>query len=657
MAITNHERVGKALELLREGLKPFVTRELEAKHGKYWVTAVTANWPRDLDWQEGGDEPNLDAAVLLRMMWDQWHTGLQPHPGLHRAQHRQRAARDAQQVGAPKRLLQRRRLPGARLRGAPAHRHLRFPGRRTRKDEAGAAAAALRRAGAQRKAQERRHGHREPGHGQPQALARGGDAPPRRGQRPLPAGRVRRGSVAGPPGRRDRRIPRPGGVFPPHLSHREPEGDAGGCSAPAHRPGRRPGRAVADQLRRRQDPLHAGDLSPLLRRRAERAGRHRRHHAGGGGHAAAEGAARGAGGQQDFARQSGRQSRRHGGAHALGRVGLAVGRQAGLRPHPGRRRAGHQPRRCAARAVQRVWPLPDPHRRVGGLRPPAPRPERPARRQLRDPVHLRPGADRIGQAGAELPAGDQPARLGHRRLAPHPGRRCGSGRPARARGAGPAAQRGGACGVLLAARQRRGRLRDRAPAPVRAARRSCPIQGPRRGGTRLRRPLPHAAAGVPARVPRRRLRAAHPGSLPDPPGDFRPALHRLVHAGEVPAHARRAAADGRGDPQPLGEGRPQPADPARQHRHRRPTRAVRADALPLRQLDAHHREGRGRAQLAAAAAGRRAAQPRQVCGLPARGAHHLPGVGAHRGGGPPRHRGSAGEARLRHAGRVAGGLR
>jgi len=72
MAITNHERVGKALELLREGLKPFVTRELEAKHGKYWITTVTSGWPRDLDWSDG-DEPNLDAAVLLRMLWDQWH--------------------------------------------------------------------------------------------------------------------------------------------------------------------------------------------------------------------------------------------------------------------------------------------------------------------------------------------------------------------------------------------------------------------------------------------------------------------------------------------------------------------------------------------------------------------------------------------------------
>ena len=73
MAITNYDRVGKALELLREGLKPFVARELEAKYGKYWITAVTSNWSRDLEWG-AGDEPNLDAAVLLRMMWDQWNT-------------------------------------------------------------------------------------------------------------------------------------------------------------------------------------------------------------------------------------------------------------------------------------------------------------------------------------------------------------------------------------------------------------------------------------------------------------------------------------------------------------------------------------------------------------------------------------------------------
>ena len=57
MAITNYERVGKALELLRDGLRPFVARELEAKYGKYWVTSVTASWPNDLTWREGDDQP------------------------------------------------------------------------------------------------------------------------------------------------------------------------------------------------------------------------------------------------------------------------------------------------------------------------------------------------------------------------------------------------------------------------------------------------------------------------------------------------------------------------------------------------------------------------------------------------------------------------
>ena len=71
MAISNYERVGKALDLLKEGLQPFVERELNAKYGKYWITTVTANWQNDLMWD--GDKPRLDAAALLKMMWDQWN--------------------------------------------------------------------------------------------------------------------------------------------------------------------------------------------------------------------------------------------------------------------------------------------------------------------------------------------------------------------------------------------------------------------------------------------------------------------------------------------------------------------------------------------------------------------------------------------------------
>ena len=37
MAITNHERVGNALELLKAGLTPFVEREFKAKFGDGWA--------------------------------------------------------------------------------------------------------------------------------------------------------------------------------------------------------------------------------------------------------------------------------------------------------------------------------------------------------------------------------------------------------------------------------------------------------------------------------------------------------------------------------------------------------------------------------------------------------------------------------------------
>lgn len=40
MAITNHERVGKALELLKAGLGPFVEREFKAKYGDGWAFEV-----------------------------------------------------------------------------------------------------------------------------------------------------------------------------------------------------------------------------------------------------------------------------------------------------------------------------------------------------------------------------------------------------------------------------------------------------------------------------------------------------------------------------------------------------------------------------------------------------------------------------------------
>ena len=71
-----------------------------------------------------------------------------------------------------------------------------------------------------------------------EAVARGRDAAPGRRQRPVPAGRVRRRPPAGEPGRRTRRIPRPGRVLPAHLPDREPQGHArrrGASGSPSNR--------------------------------------------------------------------------------------------------------------------------------------------------------------------------------------------------------------------------------------------------------------------------------------------------------------------------------------------------------------------------------------------------------------------------------------
>ena len=73
MAITNHERVGKALDLLKEGLGPFVDREVKGalesrrldafKLRDYAEDPVLANKPTS-EW---------DVAGLLRLMWATWN--------------------------------------------------------------------------------------------------------------------------------------------------------------------------------------------------------------------------------------------------------------------------------------------------------------------------------------------------------------------------------------------------------------------------------------------------------------------------------------------------------------------------------------------------------------------------------------------------------
>ena len=73
MAITHHERVGKALDFLKTGLGPFVGREVKAA---IEVKALTIDKVRGF-----AEDPMLankpieqwDASALLKLMWDTWN--------------------------------------------------------------------------------------------------------------------------------------------------------------------------------------------------------------------------------------------------------------------------------------------------------------------------------------------------------------------------------------------------------------------------------------------------------------------------------------------------------------------------------------------------------------------------------------------------------
>ena len=70
MAVSNLERVGKGLELLKNGLTPFVERGLKTAYGDRWVAKVTESLH---DSQIKGNQVEWDAQALLAVIWDQWN--------------------------------------------------------------------------------------------------------------------------------------------------------------------------------------------------------------------------------------------------------------------------------------------------------------------------------------------------------------------------------------------------------------------------------------------------------------------------------------------------------------------------------------------------------------------------------------------------------
>ena len=70
MAITNHERVGKALDLLRQGLAPYIEREMRAAYEGQWRKQAAYSLKRE---DELPADELLDAHALLVIMWDHWN--------------------------------------------------------------------------------------------------------------------------------------------------------------------------------------------------------------------------------------------------------------------------------------------------------------------------------------------------------------------------------------------------------------------------------------------------------------------------------------------------------------------------------------------------------------------------------------------------------
>ncbi len=73
MALTNHDRVGKALALLKEGLSPFVEREVDAAIDSGALTP--ARMKSFVDDPVIGNRPisEWDVSPLLKLMWDIWN--------------------------------------------------------------------------------------------------------------------------------------------------------------------------------------------------------------------------------------------------------------------------------------------------------------------------------------------------------------------------------------------------------------------------------------------------------------------------------------------------------------------------------------------------------------------------------------------------------
>ena len=73
MAVTNRDRVQRALDAVREGLAPFAERSLRSRLGRDWAVRLDANWPFALSRGPDGTV-QWDSQAVLRAMSDNWQS-------------------------------------------------------------------------------------------------------------------------------------------------------------------------------------------------------------------------------------------------------------------------------------------------------------------------------------------------------------------------------------------------------------------------------------------------------------------------------------------------------------------------------------------------------------------------------------------------------
>src|SRR5438876_1595756 len=73
MALSNHERIGKALELLNLGLEPFVEREMKVHYRERWPEVSKAYARQVQSPSLKAKAAHWDTQALLGMMWEQWN--------------------------------------------------------------------------------------------------------------------------------------------------------------------------------------------------------------------------------------------------------------------------------------------------------------------------------------------------------------------------------------------------------------------------------------------------------------------------------------------------------------------------------------------------------------------------------------------------------